>query len=87
MGAAYLAHRDDQAYEKRVAVKLIKRGMDTDAILRRFRHERQILARLDHPNIVMLVDGGTTPTGCRTSSWSTSTARRSTSTAPGAICR
>ena len=63
MGAAYLAHRDDQAYEKRVAVKLIKRGMDTDAILRRFRHERQILARLDHPNIVMLVDGGTTTDG------------------------
>jgi serine/threonine protein kinase/Tfp pilus assembly protein PilF len=63
MGAAYLATRDDQAYDKRVAVKLIKRGMDTDAILRRFRHERQILAHLEHPNIVMLLDGGTTSDG------------------------
>jgi serine/threonine protein kinase len=63
MGAVYLACRDDQAYEKRVAVKLIKRGMDTDVILRRFRHERQILAHLDHPNIVMLLDGGTTTDG------------------------
>jgi TolB-like protein/Tfp pilus assembly protein PilF/tRNA A-37 threonylcarbamoyl transferase component Bud32 len=63
MGAAYLAVRADQAYEKRVAIKLIKRGMDTDAILRRFRHERQILANLEHPNIVMLLDGGTTPDG------------------------
>ena len=63
MGAAYLAARDDRAYEKRVAIKLIKRGMDTDAILRRFRHERQILAHLDHPNIVTLMDGGTTTDG------------------------
>ncbi len=63
MGAAYLAARADEAYEKRVAVKLIKRGMDTDAILRRFRHERQILANLEHPNIVMLLDGGTTQDG------------------------
>jgi serine/threonine protein kinase/tetratricopeptide (TPR) repeat protein len=63
MGAAYLAERADQAYEKRVAVKLIKRGMDIDAILRRFRHERQILANLDHPNIATLLDGGTTDDG------------------------
>jgi serine/threonine protein kinase/Tfp pilus assembly protein PilF len=63
MGAAYLAERADGAYEKRVAIKLIKRGMDTDAILRRFRHERQILAHLDHPNIATLLDGGTTDDG------------------------
>ena len=63
MGAAYLAVRDDDTFEKRVAIKLIKRGMDTDAILRRFRHERQILANLEHPNIVTLLDGGTTPDG------------------------
>ncbi len=63
MGAAYLAVRDDQTYHKRVAIKLIKRGMDTDAILRRFRHERQMLADLQHPNIVMLLDGGTTADG------------------------
>ena len=63
MGAAYLAERADQAYQKRVAVKLIKGGMDNDAILRRFRHERQILANLDHPNIATLMDGGTTEDG------------------------
>jgi TolB-like protein/Tfp pilus assembly protein PilF len=63
MGAAYLAERADDAYEKRVAIKLIKRGMDSDAILRRFRHERQILANLNHPNIATLLDGGTTDDG------------------------
>jgi serine/threonine protein kinase/tetratricopeptide (TPR) repeat protein len=63
MGAAYLAERADDAFQKRVAIKLIKRGMDTDAILRRFRHERQILAGLSHPNIAMLLDGGTTDDG------------------------
>ncbi len=63
MGAAYLAGRADDAFEKRVAIKLVKRGMDTDAILRRFLHERQILASLDHPNIARLLDGGTTADG------------------------
>src|SRR5689334_2361575 len=59
MGAAYLAERADQAFTRQVALKLIKRGMDTDAILRRFLHERQILANLNHPNIATLLDGGT----------------------------
>lgn len=63
MGAVYLAQRADRAYEKRVAIKLIKRGMDTDEVLGRFRHERQILANLDHPNIARLFDGGTTEDG------------------------
>jgi serine/threonine protein kinase/tetratricopeptide (TPR) repeat protein len=63
MGAAYLAERADQAFEKRVAIKLIKRGMDTDAVLRRFRQERQILATLEHPHIARLIDGGTTDEG------------------------
>jgi serine/threonine protein kinase/TolB-like protein/Tfp pilus assembly protein PilF len=63
MGTAYLAERADEEFEKRVAIKLIKRGMDTDAVLRRFRHERQILANLDHPNIARLLDGGTTNDG------------------------
>jgi serine/threonine protein kinase len=58
MGAAFLGERDDQAFTRRVAIKLIKRGMDTDAILRRFLHERQILAGLKHPHIAMLLDGG-----------------------------
>jgi serine/threonine-protein kinase len=63
MGAVYEAERADEQYEQRVAVKLIKRGMDSDAIVRRFRRERQILASLDHPNISRLVDGGITERG------------------------
>ena len=63
MGTVYLATRDDGQFAQRVAVKLVKRGMDTDAILARFRHERQILAALEHPNIARLLDGGTTPDG------------------------
>jgi serine/threonine protein kinase/TolB-like protein/Flp pilus assembly protein TadD len=63
MGAVYLADRADQAYEKRVAIKLIKRGMDSGAVLRHFHKERQILANLDHPNIGKLLDGGATADG------------------------
>jgi tetratricopeptide (TPR) repeat protein len=63
MGAVYLAERADEQYEKRVAIKLIKRGMDTESVLRHFRNERQILASFDHPNIARLFDGGTTEDG------------------------
>ncbi|MCC7124950.1 MAG: protein kinase [Acidobacteria bacterium] len=63
MGKVYLAVRADDAYQKRVAVKLVKRGTDTDEIVQRFRLERQTLARLDHPNIARIVDGGTTSDG------------------------
>jgi serine/threonine protein kinase/Tol biopolymer transport system component len=63
MGAVYLAERADSEFRRRVAVKVVKRGMDTDSILRRFRNERQILAALDHPNIARLLDGGTTTDG------------------------
>jgi Tol biopolymer transport system component/serine/threonine protein kinase/Tfp pilus assembly protein PilF len=63
MGAVYLATRADNEFSKRVAIKLVKRGMDTDFIIRRFRNERQILANLDHPNIARLLDGGTTQEG------------------------
>ena len=63
MGAVYLARRADRQYEKQVAIKLIKRGMDTEAMLRRFRNERQILAGFDHPNIARLLDGDTTEDG------------------------
>jgi len=63
MGAVYLAVRADQAYEQRVAIKLVKRGMDTDDIVRRFVHERKILAALVHPNIARLIDGGSTTDG------------------------
>ncbi|HEV2885061.1 MAG TPA: serine/threonine-protein kinase, partial [Pyrinomonadaceae bacterium] len=63
MGSVYLAVRDDAQYQQKVALKLVKRGMDTDFILRRFRHERQILADLNHPNIARLLDGGTSDDG------------------------
>jgi serine/threonine protein kinase/Tfp pilus assembly protein PilF len=63
MGAVYEAIRDDAEFHQRVALKLIKRGMDTDFILRRFRQERQILANLNHPFIARLFDGGTTEDG------------------------
>lgn len=63
MGAVYLARRSDEQYKSLVAIKVIKRGMDTDEILRSFRNERQILAYLNHPNIAKLLDGGTTTDG------------------------
>jgi eukaryotic-like serine/threonine-protein kinase len=63
MGAVYLAERADGQYEQRVALKIIKRGMDTEHVLARFRAERQILASLDHPNIARLLDGGSTDQG------------------------
>ncbi len=63
MSIVYLAHREDAEFERDVAVKVIKRGMDSADIERRFRQERQILARLDHPNIAKLLDGGTTEGG------------------------
>ena len=63
MGAVYLAARADDEYRKEVAIKLVRRGLDTEDILRRFRNERQILAQLDHPNIARLIDGGTTDDG------------------------
>jgi non-specific serine/threonine protein kinase/serine/threonine-protein kinase len=63
MGTVYLAVRSDDAFQKRVAIKVLKRGMDTDAIVRRFRNERQILASLEHPYIAGLLDGGTTAEG------------------------
>jgi serine/threonine protein kinase/tetratricopeptide (TPR) repeat protein len=63
MGAVYLAERADREFEQRVAIKLVRRGMDTEEIVRRFRSERQILAHLDHPNIAKLFDGGTTEDG------------------------
>jgi serine/threonine protein kinase len=63
MGAVYLATRADAQFEKQVAIKLVKRGMDSDFVIRRFLGERQILAHLNHPNIARLLDGGTTEEG------------------------
>ncbi|MGI9087676.1 MAG: protein kinase domain-containing protein [Chthoniobacterales bacterium] len=63
MGTVYLASRADGQFEKEVAIKVLKRGTDTDEVLRRFAAERHILARLDHPNIARLLDAGTTGDG------------------------
>jgi serine/threonine protein kinase len=60
MGSVYLARRDDGQFQQTVAVKVVRRGLDTDDILSRFRYERQILAALDHPHIAALYDGGMT---------------------------
>jgi eukaryotic-like serine/threonine-protein kinase len=63
MGSVYVARRADEAFHRRVAVKLIRPGMDTEAVLERFRAERRILAALDHPHIARLLDGGSTGEG------------------------
>jgi tetratricopeptide (TPR) repeat protein/predicted Ser/Thr protein kinase len=63
MGTVYKAIRADGHFEQQVALKLVKRGMDTDQVLRHFRNERQILAGLEHPNIARLLDGGATEDG------------------------
>src|ERR1051325_252686 len=63
MGTVFLAARADEQYDKRVAIKLVRRDLDSEEVLGRFRHERQILASLEHPNIARLLDGGTTTGG------------------------
>ncbi|HZU25243.1 MAG TPA: serine/threonine-protein kinase, partial [Bryobacteraceae bacterium] len=63
MGSVFLGVRADSEFRKRIAIKVIRRGMDTEDVLARFRHERQILASLEHPNIARLLDGGSTSDG------------------------
>ena len=63
MGTVYLGERSDGEFERKVAVKLIQSGLPTPDILRRFHREKRVLARLDHPNIARLLDGGATPDG------------------------
>jgi eukaryotic-like serine/threonine-protein kinase len=63
MGTVYLAAKTDETFDKKVAIKLIKRGMDTSAVLKRFVMERKILAQLENPNIASLLDGGSTADG------------------------
>ncbi len=63
MGAVWLATRFDKEYKRQVAIKMVKRGMNSQEILRRFRTERQVLASLNHANIARLIDGGSTPDG------------------------
>ncbi len=63
MGVVYLAERDDAQFEKRTALKLLPLGMDSEESRQRFHRERQILARLEHPGIARLLDGGVTEDG------------------------
>jgi serine/threonine-protein kinase len=63
MGVVFLAERAEGGFDQRVVIKLIKRGMDSDAILQRFLRERQILAGLEHASVARLFDGGVTDDG------------------------
>jgi serine/threonine protein kinase len=63
MGEVYRAFRADDQYRKEVAIKLVRAGQDSAFVVSRFKHERQILANLDHPNIARLLDGGSTEEG------------------------
>jgi eukaryotic-like serine/threonine-protein kinase len=62
MGIVYRAVREDE-YRQFVAIKIVKHGLNAGDMLVRFRHERQILALLNHPNIARMLDGGTTQDG------------------------
>ena len=63
MGTVYLARREDEHYERDVAVKILRSGLESTEAFHRFVAERQILARLEHPNIARLYDGGSTEDG------------------------
>jgi len=63
MATVYIAERADGSFQRRVALKVLRRGVDTDDVVRRFLAERQILSNLTHPNIARLLDGGATEDG------------------------
>jgi serine/threonine-protein kinase len=63
MGTVYLGTRDDNEFERKVAIKFLNMGMDRPEYLRRFRQERQILADLEHPYIARLLEGGQSSKG------------------------
>ena len=63
MGTVYLASRADDQFRKLVALKIVNPDKEADTMIARFRRERQILANLEHPNIVRLLDGGATEQG------------------------
>ena len=63
MGEVFEARRADGQYQGRAAIKLLKRGMDSAAVLARFAQERQALARLQHPHIASLLDAGLSDQG------------------------
>ncbi|MBC8354729.1 MAG: serine/threonine protein kinase [Planctomycetes bacterium] len=61
-GVVYMAQQTEPI-RRRVALKIIKLGMDTKQVVARFEAERQALAMMDHPNIARVIDGGATDTG------------------------
>jgi len=63
MGSVFKAERADGAYDRQVAIKILRHGMDTPSNIARFKRERNILANLDHPNIAQMLDGGLTNQG------------------------
>jgi len=63
MGVVYLGVRSDEHYSQVVAVKMLRRGTESPALVQRFRTERQILATLGHPYIGAILDGGDTDDG------------------------
>jgi eukaryotic-like serine/threonine-protein kinase len=63
MATVYEAERADGAFAQRVAIKVLRRGLDTEDVVRRFRAEREILSSLVHPNIATILDGGSTDDG------------------------
>jgi eukaryotic-like serine/threonine-protein kinase len=63
MGVVYRSERAAGGFQQQAALKLVRRGLDTEEILERFRQERRILARLQHPHIARLLDGGAAPDG------------------------
>jgi len=63
MGVVFEATRTDGSFERRVAIKILRHDRIDDLFLRRFEHERRILAQLDHPHIASILDAGTTPGG------------------------
>ena len=62
MGTVWMAERTEN-YRQKVALKIIKPGLDTKEVLARFERERQALAAMDHPNIAKVLDAGATETG------------------------
>src|SRR5436305_12484337 len=62
MGTVYLAEQEEPV-KRRVALKIIKAGMDSAHVIARFEHERQALAMIDHPHIAKVLDAGTTDAG------------------------
>lgn len=63
MGSVWAASRVEGGFQQRAAIKLIKRGMDSDEVLARFERERSVLAGLEHPWIARLYDGGSAADG------------------------